>query len=98
MNYSQAIENIAKKNGLKNNYQIATYLGMTAKDLNRLREDGGSPIAKLKLMDKLGYQWAKEALKTVLPEKAYQKYIEMDKAITKKKLSKEEEADLIKKG
>lgn len=89
MNYLQAIEKIAKKNNLKNNHQIATYIGITAKDLNRVREDGGSPISRLKIMDKLGYEWAKEALKVVLSESAYEKYMQFDQKITKKKLSKE---------
>ena len=88
MDYLQAIEKIAKKNNLKNNHQIATYIGITAKDLNRVREDGGSPISRLKIMDKLGYEWAKEALKVVLSESAYKKYMQFDQGITKKKLSR----------
>lgn len=89
MDYAKAVENIAKKNQIKNDYQTARYIGITAKELGRIREGSGSPVAKLKIMDKLGYTWAREALKHIMPKKAYEKYLEFDKERTKKKVQQD---------
>lgn len=86
MDYTKAVEKISESHQLKNNYQQAMFIGITAADLERIKEGKGSPVAKLKIMDKLGYAWAKDALKSVMTESAYAKYLALDERLTKKKV------------
>jgi hypothetical protein len=91
MNYVEKIERVKEKYGLESDWALAKFLNIEQTALRRLRKNGTfSDINKIKVMDKLAYSWARDALKGLLSESAYKKYIEFDKKITLKKIEKSE--------
>ena len=74
------IEQIKEKMDVNSDYELARALSISPTMLSNQRagKDGLSSVAKIKILDKLGYAVARDALVSLLPPRIRKKFVDFD--------------------
>jgi hypothetical protein len=84
--WNARLDQVRKQTGLSSDAQVALLLNTTQPTISRARSgDRDLPWqTKLRVMDLLGYQWAREAILSLLPDQTAKSAIEWNNAVTRK--------------